>query len=225
VERLGIGSLGITALYNDVYKPALNKVLAILDFIKKSFLTREIKEQDRVRDGVTRGFIASAKALTRHPDPAKRAAAERVMMIFDAYGDLADRSYDDQTAAIDDVIREFDIPEIKALLVLLALVDWYDQLKKANKDFTALMDARYVEIGHRPELNMKEARAVLDDALQSILERVEAQVTLYGLTSTSSDYAPFVREYNALAERYKNILASQRGRRASKNEEEKEEEA
>jgi hypothetical protein len=219
VNRIGAGSLGITSLYNDVYKPLLQVILAILDFIKKSPLTRQIEEKDHARDGISRGLAMTVKALTRHPDPAKRAAAERLDLIITHYGNVPGRIYVDETAAIDDMLVEFDLPENKAFAATAGVTDWIEQLRAANREFAALMDARNVEISKRPEARMQEARAALDEAFQSILDRVEAQITLYGLTSASSDYAPFVHEYNTLVEYYLRVISTQKGRNARKNEE------
>jgi hypothetical protein len=47
-----------------------------------------------------------------------------------------------------------------------------------------------------------------------LLDRVEAAATLLGLDS-NPDLAAFVEEYNIVAERYKHILAQEKGHRAA----------
>jgi hypothetical protein len=219
VERIGPGSLGITAAYTEVYKLVFAEELALLDIILKSPLTAQIAAQDGVRDDILRGLIALVEAATHDLDPVVRAAGERLKEIISHYGSFGRRSYNDETAAIDDVVREFETAVNKALVTAIGATTRVAQLKAANKRFIELMDARYAEVGQRTNQRMRELRAATDKALQAILERIEAQIILYGMTSSSSDYKPFVEAYNALVKSYKNILAMEKGHRKKEEEE------
>jgi hypothetical protein len=217
----GLGSIGITDIMNTRYDPAYNLVVSRLDSLRGSEFTPEIRAQDHVRDSSLRGFILTVQGLTLHVDPAIRAAALKVKSILDSYGNIHDRPYNDQSAAIDDLARELRLPDHLALLTLLKIVAWLESIEEANALFVRLMQARYSEMGQRPRVEMKAARAALDIVLNDVLARVEAQITLYGLTSTSSNYKPFVDDWNGIATYYRNTLATEHGRRASsKNEEE-----
>jgi hypothetical protein len=219
VDKVGAGSLGITSPYNEKYKPALLKELALLDFIRQSPLTAQIEEQDHLRDSIIRGLVALVKALVRHPIAAKREAGAELERILAHYGNVAERSYDDETAAIDDIIREFATAVNAALVATAGIGEWIEQLAAANAKFSELMEARYAEVGSRPETSMTEARAAVDEALDIILDRVEAMIVLNGIDYTAG-LAPFVNEYNALVERFQHILAIEKGRRAAKRNEE-----
>jgi hypothetical protein len=213
VKKAGAGSLGITSIYNDVYSPAVDEELAVLDIITRSNYTPRIKEADTTRDNIVAGLTSTVKAFTRHPDPAKRAAGVALDAIISHYGKLQHPGDSKQTAPIDDLLRELDLPANKSLVTLLPATDWVDQLRASNAAFTGLMRDRDAEIAARPGKRVKELRVVTDAALASLLDRVEAQVILYGLTSSSSDYAPFVSAWNTLVDRYKRALAVARGRR------------
>jgi hypothetical protein len=61
---------------------------------------------------------------------------------------------------------------------------------------------------------MTAARAAVDKATHEIFNQLEALVRIHGIAA----YESFIREINAVTERYKNILAQQAGvRKAETN--------
>jgi hypothetical protein len=76
------------------------------------------------------------------------------------------------------------------------------------------MHDRYEEVAKRPATRMREARAAVDKTFHALVARLEAVITLNGIDFTP-ELAPFVAEFNAIATRYKNILAIEHGRRAA----------
>jgi hypothetical protein len=219
VKKYKAGTLGITDLFNTRYLPALAVLLALLDPLRRSELTVEIEAQDARRDTTLQGLVRTVQGLTYHPDETIRAAAIRVKVLLDHYGNIRERAYNEQSAAIDDLLRELRTAEHAPLIATLGLASWLTALETDNNKFVELVLARHAEAVNRPDVDMKSARATLDAILREILDRIEAQVTLYGMTSASADYKPFILEWNDLATRYKNILAQERGRRAKKNDE------
>jgi hypothetical protein len=215
VKTSGPGSIGVTDLFNNHLLPAKEAEEDALDIILMSNFTPQIKAADAIRDDISSGLAALVKVFLRHPDVAKRAAAEVLDRLISHYGNLRRKGYSKQSAATIDMLRELDLPANKALLALLGATDWVEQLRAANNTVVDLLRARDAEIAKRPGARMRDLRVETDKALTALLDRVEAQITLYGLTSASSDYAPFMHDYNALAERYKHTLAVARGRRAA----------
>jgi enamine deaminase RidA (YjgF/YER057c/UK114 family) len=211
VEKYGAATLGISPLF-DVYRPIYAEEVALLDTIRKSGYTAELDAQDHVRDGIYRGFTDAIKSALNHFDAAKREAAHRLSAVFDHYGNIASRSYDEETAAIDDLLRELATGANATALSTLALNDWAAQLHAENRAFDALIRARYSETATRPTTRMRTARIATDTALRAILYHMEALVTVNGETA----YAPFINELNAVSDRYKNILAQQAGQRKAK---------
>jgi hypothetical protein len=219
IKRSGAGALGVTALYA-TYETTLDAELALLDAIRESHLTAEVHEKDYVRDHANHGLKAAAEALAEHPDATKRAAAKRILAIIKHYGAIARRTYNDESAAILDILRELATLENKALIAAAGLEAWVEQLDAANEAFLTVIRARDTEVSQRPTGNMKAAREATDEALQAIIARVEAMVILNGINYTAA-LAPFVAEWDTLVERYKRTLAQEQGYRdAAKNEEE-----
>ncbi|MDR1866134.1 MAG: DUF6261 family protein [Bacteroidales bacterium] len=208
IVRHNPAALGIDVQYGQ-YKPLLDAEVSLLDVIRKSGYTVEIKEADHRRDMLFRGFADAVKSALNHFDPAKREAARRIEIVLDNYGNIAAKALDQETAAIDDLLRELGGGEYPALVGHLALADWLVQLDAENRNFKTLMMARYGETSQRPATRMKAARKDTDVAFRNIIDRIEALATVNGIAACE----PFIRELNAVIERYKNILAAEAGRR------------
>jgi hypothetical protein len=199
-------TLGVKPLY-DAYKPLLDTEVAALDIIRKSGYTSEIDEQDSRRDSIFRGFTDAVKSALNHFNAAKKEAAHKIAIVLEHYGNIAAKTLDQETAAIDDLLRELNDNHSQDIL-LLALADWLSQLNIENETFKTLMMARYSETAQRPTTRMKQARTDVDKAFRAILNQIEALALVNGATA----YTAFINELNAVSERYKNQLAQHAGR-------------
>ncbi|MDR1553899.1 MAG: DUF6261 family protein [Prevotellaceae bacterium] len=200
-------ALGVQQQYDD-YKTALDTEVSALDVIRKSGYTGEINAQDNVRDGILRGFIDGVKSAMHHFDTSKRHAAAKLNTVIEHYGNVARKTFDEETVAIDDLLRELNDRHV-AEVQLLSLNDWLTQLDAENQTFRQLMAARYAEIARRPAAKMKTARFATDRALRLLLNMIEALVMVNGIDS----YKTLINELNAVSERYKNQLAKTAGKR------------
>jgi hypothetical protein len=135
-----------------------------------------------------------------------------LQVVIENYGDITRKTYDDESAAINDLLREFATGGHAPHVATLALGEWTQQLAAANDAFIALMRQRYGEIARDPDARMKDARAAVDNHFRAMIDRLEAIITLNGI-DFAEELAPFVNEYNALAGRYKHVLAVEKGRR------------
>jgi hypothetical protein len=212
LDMIGAGAVGVKTI-SDALKAKRDESEKHLDIVKKSAFTAKIEEQDKIRDGTLRGLAMAVKSYLHHANAEKRDAATRLQIIIDNYGTISQRTYDDESAAIHDILTELATTGTAPLVALLGLGEWVAQLTADNKLFFDLMHERYKEDAHRPS-SMKEARAELEETLQALVDRVEALATLNGLDS-SPELAEFVKEYNAVATRYKHILAIEKGKRAA----------
>jgi hypothetical protein len=211
VKKYTPAALDITALY-DAYKPLFDDEVSALDIVRKSELTAEIHEQDSVRDGIFRGLADAVKSALNHFDADKRTAAQKLQVVFENYGNISAKTLDQETAAIQDLLRELNSPSHAPSVNLLALGDWASHLEIENNKFEQLMLERYTETSERPTVRMRDARLKTDRMLRTILDRIEALILING----SDAYESFVRELNAVTERYKHILAQNKGERKPK---------
>jgi hypothetical protein len=74
------------------------------------------------------------------------------------------------------------------------------------------MHDRYDQTIQRPEISMKDARAAATVKFSEIVDRVEGIIIVNGVDFTP-ELANFVKEFNAVTTRYKNILKQEQGRR------------
>lgn len=190
------------------YHATYNTELLALDLIRHSKFTAEIEEQDARRDAVYRGFADTVKGATKHFDPARAEAARGLQSLLDHYGNIADKPANDETAAIDDLLRELS-GGYQTQLTTLALGEWTAQLTSENTLYKTLVASRYAETAARPDVQMKAARKELDAAFRSLLNQVDALVMVSG----AANYDAFIAALNAISERYKNTLAQEAGAR------------
>jgi hypothetical protein len=193
----------------DVFVSSFDVELSVLDVIRKSNITKEIHLQDHVRDSRYRGFSDAVDSMLNHYNEEKKNAAEKIDIIFEHYGNLTIKTMDEESAAIDDLVIELKIDANIALLNILGLTDWVDQLDKENKKFQELMLLRYKEVSQRPTVRMVDARKEVDKAFRNMINQIEALVRVKGMAG----YENFIKEINTVNERYKNILAQQAGKK------------
>ena len=192
-----------------VYKPLLAEEITALDVIRRSELTKEIERLDHERDSLWRGMESTVQANLHHWDPGKRQAAEKLETIMEHYGNMARKTLDDETAAIEDLHRELMKQENYNYVVALGLGDWLGQMVQTSRNLEALMANRNAELLQRPTVKMQPIRKEVDAALNSIIDLLEALVEINGPDTNKN----FIIELNGLMERYKDILAQEAGRR------------
>ncbi|MDR0694898.1 MAG: DUF6261 family protein [Prevotellaceae bacterium] len=208
VEQFTPEALGIAARYA-IYKPLFDEEVQALDQIRKSARTYEIIKAERERDRLFRGLRNIGKSSLLHFDDAKRDAARKIKIILDYYGNITYKSYDEKSAALEDLHRELLKPENFVPVTILGLDEWLAQLAQANDCFKALMVARYEETARRPNLQMAAIRKEVDKNFRAILNLLEALVQVQG-PGTNKE---FLAALNAIMKRYKDIIAQASGRR------------
>jgi hypothetical protein len=87
------------------------------------------------------------------------------------------------------------------------------QLGNENQTFKNLMAERYTEVSQRPTTRMRAVRVETDKAFRTIINQIEALALVNGV----GDNEPFIKELNAVLERYKNIQAQETGKRKAQN--------
>jgi hypothetical protein len=189
----------------------------ILDMIQRSRHTRDVADADKERDKVARGFFEAVEAHTRHFDPAVRAAAVKVDEIIGHYGNVSRRGIIDASAAVDDIVRELNLPDNIALVKVAKLDPWLQGLSDANKRVIDFVRARYDELAERPKTNMKEARDTVDKLVREITTRLESVHFLFNKDdATHDDNSACINALIILNEKYRNICAQEKGRRDAK---------
>jgi len=121
-------ALGIEALYT-TYMPLLGNEYTALNVPGKSALTDDLT--DALRDTTYKGILDTTKAARNHFDETKQAAAKRLLVVFNAYGSVADKPYDEETGALTKLCFEL-INTLSDDIETLGI----DQLKNCNSKTT-----------------------------------------------------------------------------------------
>ena len=209
IEKTGAGILGLESLY-PFYATAFSNELESLSFIRKSELTAQISEQDSVRDGIYRGLSDTVRGYRNHFDAGYRVAANKLWNVLLHYGNIAKKPLDAQSAAVDDILREFLRPDLAEAIGILQLQGWTDQLAIENTKFRNLMTDRYSEPAGKTTYRMQTARVETDKYYRGMIMLLEAKI-LSGYDDP--DFNRFLIELNAVIKRYKDILAQEFGRK------------
>ena len=208
IEQFNPETLKIETRYA-VYKPLLDEEVAALDVILRSDITKEIDQFDHERDKYWYGLEAGIEMGLRHWDPEKRRSAEKLDAILKHYGNIARKTLDAETAAIEDLHTELLKQDNFVHVAALGLGDWLANLVQTSRNLEAAMMRRYQEISQRPDVHMKSLRTKVDRALYSIFDLLEGLIQVNGEDTNKA----FIAELNAIMERYKDILAQEAGRR------------
>jgi len=209
LEKYGPEALGVMQLCL-LYLQALGNELEALLLISKSETTKQISEQDRVRDLIFRGFSDTVKGFRNHFNDEYREAANRLWSIFSHYGNIAKKTFDAQTAATNDLLRELDKPQMQAALEKLEITEWRDKLDDENQKFNQLMMQRYSEPLEKTTFRMRTARTETDKFYRAIVAQLNNAVLT---NANDANMNEFLTELNAVIKRYKDILAQQFGKK------------
>ena len=185
----------------------------VLKQIRKSAMTEEILNADKKRDVTFAGMVEANKAALKHFQPAVKEAARKLKIVFDTYGNVARKSYDEETSAITNLLQDL-MGKYNADVQTVGITAWMVELMANNNDFDQLIKGRDDESAERTELILKAVRMQIDAVYRTIVERLDA----LGVIEPTEDLAEFVRRLNVVIERYNNRLAQRQGVAKAKKE-------
>jgi hypothetical protein len=196
VVTQGAEALKIKPQY-DAYLPLYGRVDEALKKIVKSEFTAKIHEADKARDEIYVGMAEMNAAALKHFSPEIREAATRLKIVFDTYGNVANKPLNEETSAIYNILQELQ-GKYAADVATVGIGQWVSELESRNKAFENLVKERFDETAHRSDIVLREARGKLDEAYRIIAERVNALAVVEG----AADYENFIRTLNAVVAKY-----------------------
>jgi hypothetical protein len=207
--------LKIELLFN-LFLAAYENELLALDNVRKNSISDDLVEADNERDNLFHGMCDAVKSGLNHYNPEVRAAAKRLQIVLDTYGNLASKPYDTETGGLISLINDFTTI-YAADVATVGLTGWVTELGLKNKAFDDLKNNRYSDKAVKTILKMKEERAKVDTIYRDIRERINALIIVEG----EANYAPFVNEMNTRIESYNNTIAIRRAKAKKSKEEPK----
>jgi len=215
----GIKKATSAALQLDMVYPAFTAALAKLNATllidSGSIKTEQITSLDITRDRTWSALNERVKASLLSPIEAEVEAAKVIKRVFDLYGNVRNISYNEESAAISNLIEDLEIAENAAHCASIGITAWVAALKQQNIDFQALLNARNVELAAKDSGEVKAVRDEIDPVYQNIVQRINAQVTLEIATAVTET---FILELNQWIKYYNDTLAARDGRTASEEE-------
>jgi len=210
VDKYDAEQLGILQLYVPYYRALGNEREALL-IITKSELSEQIAEKDRERGSVYRSFSTTVKGLRGHFDLETRQMANAVWGLFLHYGNVPKKPLNDETAAIDDMAREFERPDMAQKLEALKLTAWKDKLVEVNQEVKQLMLDRLSENANKTAFRMKTAREETDKFYNAIIAHLNIRLMIEENVDEKTD--AFIAEIVENIRKFKLILAQDLGRK------------
>ena len=201
--------LGIEAQFS-AYLPLYVNESEALDFVRKSDITDELTDCDALRDNTYRGLADFVKSAGNHYKTVMKQAAVRVQIVLDEYGNIAAKTYDEETAAIVSMISKLN-QNYTTEVMALGIEGWLKELQMNNESFDQLMNNRYSQEAIKTQLRMRTVRLEVDAAYRKIVQRINAQIIING----EAVYKDFVGEMNQRIDRNNNNLLIRTGRHAS----------
>jgi hypothetical protein len=201
-------ALGVISMIDNHTRLLTAEELALDAFLKNP-LTTEINLMDENRDGLLIGLRGTVKYATYHYDETIKAAAIKLMQLFDHYGEIERRSFSEETAAIIKLVSELN-GTYAPLCQTVNVTGWINQLKEANLNFDALVNGRNSDMAIKPKLQLKAVRIEIDNQYRAIVKRINAIIEV---TPQEAQLA-FANELNQYIDKANLAIAQRQGRNA-----------
>lgn len=211
VERFTPATLTVETLYA-AFLLEYNKESEAINVIRKSDQTELLETRDYKRDQSYNGMRKDVLAKLLHFNKEVVAAAARLAIVFDQYGDVANKPYNEETASITKLHNELSTT-YAADMETVKCADWLPVLNADNIAFSTGMSQRFSSESGKTELKMKEIRKKVDAAYNKVVKRLNALIEVNGETN----YTEFVKELNQRIQYYNNVLAIRQGRNNNDN--------
>ena len=179
----------------------------------KSHYTEPLSLLDTTRDQTVTGMVTQVRSLLTHFDPNIQQAADRVMIVFNAFGNMRKKNYVAETADIINFLQEINEGSIQEDIDLMNLRPWVDKLETDNNAFIRVYETRQEEQVKKDVLErFRICRINTDECYNAIVNRINAGIVFNG----EERYKELVGGLNGIINYYNNILAQRKGRNAAK---------
>jgi hypothetical protein len=206
IEKYGASALGIGELYQN-YPICINNESEALKKITKSAYTEDLIVADDHRDSIYRGMTDMLQGSANHFRTEIRQATARLQVVFGHYGNLAIKSYDEETTTINNLISELSSASAGDISTI-DLTEWVAELQAANQAFVSLFQSRYDENTAKTRLVMRQVREETDNLFRSMVTRINALIIVNG----EKDYVAFAKDVNERIDHFRQILLQRKGR-------------
>jgi hypothetical protein len=167
------------------------QVKKLVDAAQSSSYTQQLADADARVDNDIVGIKAAVTSALHHFDLAVRAAAKIVAKRMKDYGNIKDKSYEEESAAVQLLLADFK-GALAADVLTLKLTEWVAELEAAEAAFTELFELRNVELAGRPQESLRAVRHKTVELFGQTTYVINADVMLNG----EAVCGEFVRQLN-----------------------------
>jgi len=180
---------------------------ASLNKTVKNASTADIEHADHCRSHTFRGMADICRAMLNHYESEKADAARCLKVVFDHYGNLAEKPFEEKTAGIYLLIQNMRTNNAQHIQSI-GIEGWIDRLEAENNEFQVLFMLRNDEYASKRHLKMRRARTDTDNAYIAIVRKINSLIVVEG----ADDYVDLVNVINASIEKHVTLIAQREGR-------------
>lgn len=133
---------------------------------------------DRKRDKTLNAIHMRLKATLLSPIKEEVDSAQFIKHIINLYGDVCPLTYSEQSAAIENMINDLELPVIAIHTDRIGIANWVLELKRQNQQFSETFDAINSEFARRESNDVKAVRTLIDPVYHQMVERINASIIL-----------------------------------------------
>lgn len=189
------------------YKTCIDRESECVNRITKSATTEQLVAKDQERDATFQFITSMTASYTVCPDGTLQVHAKKVNAVLRAYSGAYSKSFIEETALIDGLLRDMETPELKAAEKALNLDPFFSRLKTQNEEYKALDTSRTDEYSSRVKTDTSKARKATDQTLGLIIQRINALAVLEPTDAINS----FIDTVNQIFRKYKDLIAAKGG--------------
>jgi len=172
-----------------------------LKLVLQNEIAERLNSADQRRDAAYRGLVDSVRMSLDHFNPFVVDSAKRLNLLFKWYNNLFGKSFDEETAAIENLSNELR-GKFAVEVSTVGITAWVDELESHNRSFVLLMKECSKNNAGKVGLRIKNLRVEIDRFYFTMVERINALM----LVENNSFYEQFICELNSHIGRYENKL-------------------
>ncbi len=199
----------------DEFEESINKFDEQLELSRKNSFTTKQLDADQEFDRTFVHAFEYARIMPYFPVLAAAEAAEKILAIFERYGNFTQLGYTEEYAKAHNLVQDVEALG-EAVLTAANFTPWLDELKLKHAQFTVLRESKQAEDTNTITGATKEARKEVEEAYRIFVKKINAMCLIMG----EEKYGPYIDQVNTYVAEMQTILKARTTRNANKKEEE-----
>lgn len=168
---------GIEVTYG-IFKNTLMAEDLAMRIEQGSSAAKTLDRLDRQRDKTWDAINMRINATLQSPFKEEADSAQFLRHIIHLYGDVCSLTYSEQSAAIENLTNDLELPVIAVHTNRIGITEWILELKRQNHQFAEAYDAINSEFARRESNDVKAVRTLIDPVYYHMVERINASIIL-----------------------------------------------